>query len=239
MTDDLRFQPVLVAHGTRSARGVDTIARLAEQVSARLGPTRTAFVDVLGPSPREVLADTEGPAILIPAFLASGYHVRADIPAHVAASGHPHVHVCDSLGPDPVIAGVMADRLLGAGWRPGDAVVLAAAGSSDALALADVDLAAAQLGRLLETPVAVGYLATARPAVADVVATVRRRTGRRVFIASYLLAPGLFHTRLAAVGADGVASPLGADPRIVDLVVDRYRVLTSSPCRCEDLVIGG
>ncbi|MFW0794933.1 sirohydrochlorin chelatase [Gordonia sp. CPCC 205515] len=235
----LRMQPILVAHGTRSAHGVGTIARLAEQVSARLGPTRTAFVDVLGPSPSEVLADIDGPAVLIPAFLASGYHVRVDIPAHVDASGHSHVHLCDSLGPDPVLADVMGDRLVAAGWRPGDAVVLAAAGSSDSLALADVGVAAAQLGHLLGTSVDVGYVATAQPAIADVVSATRARTGRRVFIASYLLAPGLFHGRLETVGADGVAAPLGADPRIAELIVARYQFLTSAPCRCEDLVIGG
>ncbi|MBF6370759.1 sirohydrochlorin chelatase, partial [Nocardia puris] len=40
---------VLVAHGTRSTRGVEMIAALAEAVSRELrGPVvRTAFVDVL------------------------------------------------------------------------------------------------------------------------------------------------------------------------------------------------
>ena len=53
------------------------------------------------------------------------------------------------------------------------------------------------------------------------VAAARGRGARRVVIASYLLAPGLFHTRLAGYGADGVAEPLGADPAIADLVVAR------------------
>jgi sirohydrochlorin ferrochelatase len=44
---------------------------------------------------------------------------------------------------------------------------------------------------------------------------------RRVFIASYLLAPGLFHDRLADCDATEVAAPLGMHPRVVDLVVAR------------------
>ncbi len=80
--------PILVAHGTRSERGVAMIADLAEKVSAQIGSTRVAFVDVLGPSPSEILREVDGPAIVVPAFLAEGYHVRKDRPDHIAASGH-------------------------------------------------------------------------------------------------------------------------------------------------------
>jgi sirohydrochlorin ferrochelatase len=83
--------PILVAHGTRKAHGVAMVGALAERVSAALGrDVRTAFVDVLGPTPSEVLAglNDHAPAVLVPAFLSSGYHVRHDLPAHVAASGH-------------------------------------------------------------------------------------------------------------------------------------------------------
>ncbi|MFT8179154.1 sirohydrochlorin chelatase, partial [Mycobacteroides chelonae] len=47
-------------------------------------------------------------------------------------------------------------------------------------------------------------------------------SGRRVFIASYLLAQGLFQERLGACGADGVAQPLGVHPEIVNLLVRRF-----------------
>lgn len=218
------FQPILVAHGTRSPHGVNTVARLADLVAERIGPTRVAFVDVLGPSPTELLGQTERPALIVPAFLASGYHVRTDIPRHVEASAHRQVTVCDNLGPDPALAAVMHDRLRAAGWRSGDAVVLAAAGSSDPVALTDIGTAARQLGQLIGAEVPVGYVATGRPRVTDVVAAVRRRRRRRVFLASYLLAPGLFHTRLSRCGADGVAAPLGADSRIADVIVDRMRM---------------
>lgn len=214
---------VLVAHGTRSTRGVDMVAALADEVSAAVGTTRVAFVDVLGPSPAEVLRDLDGPAVVVPAFLASGYHVHTDVPREVADSGHPDVRVTAALGPDPVLARVLRRRLREAGWRPGDAVVLAAAGSSDPRALADVRRCAALLAELVEDRVHIGYVATAQPRVPDVVRRLRACGPRRVFVASYLLADGLFHTRLGDAGADGVAQPLGVHPDLVRLIVDRYR----------------
>jgi sirohydrochlorin ferrochelatase len=199
------------------------IAALADAVAEQVGPTRVSFVDVLGPSPAEVLRDITGPAVVVPAFLASGYHVHTDVPREVADSGHPSVAVTRALGPDPVLAEVLLRRLVDVGWRPGDAVVLAAAGSSDPRALRDVRRAAALLSELVASRVRIGYVATAQPRVPDVVAGLRAGGEKRVFVASYLLAHGLFHARLADAGADGVAEPLGVDPAIVDLVAERYR----------------
>lgn len=216
-------QLVLVAHGTRNPRGVELVAALAEAVADHTGTApRVCFVDVLGPSPAEVLADLDGPAVVVPAFLASGYHVRSDVPREITQSGHTAVTVARTLGPDPVLARVLLDRLRQAGWRRGDHVVLAAAGSSDARALRDVQRAAVMLSGLVGSKVETGYLATAEPKVPEVVARVRAERGGRVFVASYLLAPGLFHTRLAEAGADGVAAPIGVHPELVRLVADRY-----------------
>ncbi|GAA2066260.1 sirohydrochlorin chelatase [Williamsia deligens] len=214
---------VLVAHGTRSPVGVATVARLAELVADRIGPVRVAFVDVLGPTPSEVLSEIDGPAVLMPAFLASGYHVRVDLPEHVRLSGRDDVRVTAALGPDPALADVMMSRLRSAGWRSGDHVVLAAAGSSDPDALADVATAAAHLAERIGAPVDVGYAATATPTVADAVSVARAGGARRVVVAAYLLAPGLFHTRLSGAGADAVTEPLGADDALADLVAARFR----------------
>jgi hypothetical protein len=57
-----------------------------------------------------------------------------------------------------------------------------------------------------------------------VVADLREAGEPRVAIASWLLAPGVFHPRLAAAGADVVSAPLGAHPDVVAAVVARYRV---------------
>ena len=166
--DRLRdVSPVLVAHGTRNPHGVNVIAEIADLVGKRIGTVRTAFVDVLGPTPSEVIADADRRAVLVPAFLASGYHVRRDIPEHVAASGRRDTIITRALGPDPAIAAVARLRLIEAGWRPGDAVVLAAAGSSDQSACGQVHLAARQLESLIGGHIEVGFITTASPTVPE------------------------------------------------------------------------
>ena len=212
---------VLVAHGTRAAAGVQTIGALAAAVSQRVGPVRTAFVDVLGPDPAEVLAGIDERAIVVPAFLASGYHVHTALPARIAESGHPDTVVTPALGPDPALAQVMYERLRHAGWRRSDAVVMAAAGSSDPVAQGELRTAATMLGDLTGR-VELGFVATGAPRVADVVRRLRGVGHRRVFIASYLLAPGLFHDRLHRCGATAVTPPLGVHDAVVDLVANRF-----------------
>ena len=227
MTQEL----ILVAHGTRNPLGLDTITEIAAAVAEHVGPVRTAFVDVLGPNPREVLADSSTPAIVVPAFLASGYHVNADLPARVAESGHPNVTITPALGPDPILAAIMHGRLLEAGWSPGDAVVMAAAGSSDPAARAELVQAAELLAELVGE-VHLGFVATGAPTVADIVGRING-SGRRVFIASYLLAPGVFHTKLGQCGAHAVTEPLGAHPDLVALLAHRFTApvgLPWTPC---------
>ena len=225
--------PVLlvVAHGTRNPKGVETVAQLAEAARRSVDDVRVAFVDVLGPSPSDVLRELppNTPIVVVPAFLASGYHVHTDVPREVCVGGQDSVFVTDALGPDPALAAVLGARVRESGWRQGDTVILAAAGSSDDRALADVEVAARQLAEDLGSVVSIAYIATGAPRVPCVVAAARINgsagsdTRGRVVIASYLLAPGLFHTRLHKCGAHAVTEPLGVDPAVVDLLVARYR----------------
>jgi sirohydrochlorin ferrochelatase len=206
---------VLVAHGTRDPRGAVMVEEVAALVRARLGdvPVEVAYADVRQPDVTAVLRGVSGPVVVVPAFLAAGYHVRVDVPQQIAAAGNGDVVVTEPIG--PALLPVVRERLREAGWRPGDAVVLAAAGSSDPRALADVEAVAEALGA------EVGYVATASPTVPEAVAALKAR-GRRVAVASWLLAPGLFHRRLADAGADVVAEPIGAHPRVVEAVLLRY-----------------
>ena len=217
--------PLLVAHGTRKPDGVAMIADLADRVGTLLGHrVRTAFVDVLGPTPADVLSTLgDEPAIVVPAFLASGYHVKVDIPAFVAASGHPDVTVTDALGPSTNIVRVITERLLESGWQATDSVILAAAGTSDADAQRDLRVTAALLSAALGERVELAYAATGEPRVADAVATARARGAQRVVVASYLLAEGLFQDRLRCSGADVVTDPLGLHPGVARLIASRFR----------------
>jgi sirohydrochlorin ferrochelatase len=220
---------ILVAHGTRRPDGVSMIGDLAAQVDPLVGGTvQVAFVDVLGPTPSEVLSSCAAlshsarPAIVVPAFLSRGYHVRTDLPAHVAASGHPRVTVTPALGPSHEITRTVADRLVKSGWRRGDSVILAAAGTSDPSARADLRIAAALLSQLTKSPVELGFAATGDPDVRTAVTAARRRGAERVVVASYLLAEGLFQERLRASGADLVTQPLGTHPGLARLIARRF-----------------
>lgn len=225
---------ILVAHGTRKPEGVVMVGQIAERVGELLQQVvRTAFVDVLGPTPGEVLAATADdgrPAVVVPAFLSRGYHVRADLPVHVAASGHPDVTVTPALGPGPQLTRVVAARLVESGWRFGDSVILAAAGTSDPAGRADLRHAARLLSRLIGSDVEVAFAATGEPSVADAVSALRGRGTPRVVVASYLLADGLFQQRLRAADADLVTEPLGTHPDIARLITDRFtRARTLAP----------
>lgn len=245
---------VLVAHGSRDGAAGECVEALATGVRAALPgvAVRVGYVDVAAPSVAAAVTDLPA-AVVVPAFLASGYHVRTDLPAQLTAAGGPTVHgrrtgarrtgrgpllarvpgpgaggadrwtVTSALGPDPLLAAAALDRLDEAGRRPGDAVVLAAAGSSDPVALGDVREAARLLGAAAGRRIRVGFAATGAPRVDALVAGLRAAGERRVAVASWLLAPGAFQARLAAAGADVVAAPLGAHPAVVAAVVARYR----------------
>lgn len=203
------------------------IADLAGRVGVMLdAPIRVAFVDVLGPTPTEVLRSPEiadRPVIVVPAFLARGYHVTVDLPSHVAASEHPAVTVAPALGPSADMVRVVAQRLMESGWRLGDSVILAAAGTSDPAALADLRVTATLLSPTIGSRVELAFAATGEPRIRDAVAGLRARGARRVVVASYLLADGLFQDRLRASGADLVTEPLGTLPGTVRLIANRFR----------------
>lgn len=209
---------VIAAHGTQQAAGVAVAHELVAGLRARLTGRKVllAFVDVLGPRLGEVVAAAPGPVTVVPAFLSAGYHVRIDVPREVLATGRHDVTITAPLGPHPLLAGAVRDRLRAAGWRRGDAVVLAAAGSSDPRAVADVRASARQLSAEVGSRVRVGFVATGTPRISPLIAGLRAAGESRVAVASWLLAPGLFHHRLATAGADVLACPLGAHPRVID-----------------------
>jgi sirohydrochlorin ferrochelatase len=193
---------------------------------------RAAHVDVHKPALDDVarrFAGSGRPVVVVPLLLSTGYHVRVDIAEAVQKHGG---RAAAALGPDPVLVRILQERLAESGAGPEDVVVLAAAGSSDPQAAADVDVTVAALATARGgAPVAVGFLASARPTVAEAVATARREhPGRAVAIATYLLAPGFFSARLDAAGADHVAAPLAPHPDLATLALSRFdQALASRP----------
>lgn len=216
--------PVLIAcaHGTRDPEGQRVVAAIVSELRDSLEvEVVAAYVDVQEPSIAEVVAANAGRRmVVVPLLLAGGYHVYHDIADVVKAQ--PGAVSAPALGPDPRLVELLVDRLRDAG-APSDAtVVLAAAGSSDRRAIADTEATADLLRLAWRGPVRVGYAAAAQPTVADAVEAARAFGESVVAVASYLLAPGHFHTTLAAAGADFVSAPLGANARVIDVIAERY-----------------
>jgi sirohydrochlorin ferrochelatase len=222
---------LLIAHGTRDPAGAVVTERVAQRARRLLGvPVHACYADVRGPTPADALAEISGPTVAVPAFLAAGYHVRADVPDQLRATARHDVVLADAFGPDPALVAAAAERLAEAGAHSDDAVVLAVAASSDPHAQADGARAARRLGRLLGKPVTLAPIVLGdRPGVADVVARLRADGARRVAVASWLLAPGLFQRNLERCGADVVGAPLSDHDAVLDVLVSRYR--SAQACR--------
>lgn len=217
---------VVVAHGTRQLLGNAVAAVIAKRAGRRLGAeSRAAYVELCSPLFEDVMAATEVPTVVVPLLLSSGYHVRVDLPAAVAQAGAP-VTIGDPLGPDPLLAAAQVERLRAAGARPGQDVVMVAAGSNDPTATADLESAADLLQEAWGATVRIATLSGNGPRIDQVV-----RRGDAV--STYLLAPGFFSSRARrlaeAAGAGPVADVIGPHPYVVDLVVARTSSLLGLP----------
>ncbi|MCD2194383.1 sirohydrochlorin chelatase [Actinomycetospora endophytica] len=211
---------VVLAHGTGDAAGRGTWGRLLLRLRDALPgvEVRLAYAGVARPRLADVLPELDSPVVVVPAFLAAGFHVRVDVPGQLAEIGRDDVTLADPFGPDPGLVEVAVERLHEAGGADGRAVVLAAAGSTDPVAQADLRTAAGLFAERLGTAVPVGYIAGGEPRVADVVAA----QDGPVALLTWLVAPGAFHRWLADAGAAVVAEPLGDHDGVVNVVLDRY-----------------
>jgi sirohydrochlorin ferrochelatase len=160
---------------------------------------------------------------VVPLLLAAGFHASVDIPRMLV--GVRKVLVSATLGPDPLLAAALMRRLSDAGTPKEDPIVLAAAGSSDDYAVAQVEAVAASLRELRPGPVRTGYLAGDGPPLSETVGELARG-GDPVTVATYLLSPGTLADRVAevgrAAGAHKITSPLGAAPEVITLIRERW-----------------
>ncbi|MET9921452.1 CbiX/SirB N-terminal domain-containing protein [Streptomyces sp. NPDC006435] len=230
-----------VAHGTRDRAGVAAYRELLGLVRAlRPGLTvRLSFLGLAPPAPAEVLAAVRGPVVLVPLLLSTGHHVTVDLPAVRAAAPHLDIGQARPLGPDPLLAAALGDRLVEADRSPSrssgpggaDAVVLAAAGSTDPAARTDTAAMADLLRRRLGRPVVPAHLCAVSPTPAEAVRALRAAGHQRVAVARYLMAPGDFARRADGAGGCPVSAPLGAHPDVARLVLKRFDEACGEPAR--------
>ncbi|AUI49811.1 sirohydrochlorin chelatase [Arthrobacter crystallopoietes] len=243
--------PVLIAcaHGTSNPAGRRAIDALRHEV-ARLRPgteVLEAYVDVQEPALPDVVAALPAgrPVVVVPLLLSAGYHTSVDIRQTVAS--RPATCAAEPLGPDERLAALLQERLAESGAANDDAVVLAAAGSSLTAAAGAVAELAGMLRKLRSGPVTAGFGASAKPSVAEAVAAARQESATagsagvgsaRVAVASYLLAPGFFHDKLADAGADIVTGPLLPHPVLAQLVLDRYDAAVAANFTRDSFITG-
>ncbi len=220
---------VTVAHGTRTPSGNQVAHEVAASAGERLGqPVTSSFVELAEPLLADVLADAatydDGPVVVVPLLLSTGFHLRQDLPAMVGAAAGP-ARLGRSFGPHASIAAAQVERLVEAGAEPGSPLTMVAAGSSDPLATRDLERARELLAAAWAAPVRLAVLSGIGERPEQVV-----RPGDAV--STYLLSPGFFARRLreqaVAAGAVAVADVIGPHDLVVDLVVRRAQALRAA-----------
>jgi len=248
---------VLVAHGSADPRAAAAIGELMPLVARRaterglsVPDRRVAYLGHTAPSVPQVMRafGPDAQVTVLPLLRTAAYHSKTDIPRLLArVSAGMRVTYGEPLGPHPLLLRALERRLPAAAFdNPAEVgVVLAAAGSSDPEANATVARIAAQwqartgwhaVRPAYASPAAGGQASTGGPDPATAVTGLLRAGARRVVVASYLLAPGVFADRIRAVslaaGAAAVSPALlpwppaaagAASPEVADVVLDRYQ----------------
>jgi sirohydrochlorin ferrochelatase len=217
---------IMCAHGSANPRGRTAFSGLVNAVRREAPDLDVvdAFIDLQEPTIAQVVAETAGPRAIVPMMLAYDRPVGVDI---VRASHlDPAVSVTAPLGPDWVLAEMGVRRLVEAGARSDDTIVLAAGTATDDRAVADIGKAARLLSAVWGGRVHVGTMSGPDTPLADAV-DVARAYGHRVVVSTYLLTSGTVHDAMGEAGADVVTAPFleagPPDPRLVGLVLARAR----------------
>lgn len=220
----------IVAAVRRALPTVDVVApaRLGEATAAAPVPDG-ASDPALDPAVDEVLDRLRTPGILLPLTLTSRHRAG---PVSAGTRVRQGAYLAEPLGPDRLLARALSVRLRQAGAQWGDAVVLAAGHLPGPAELEAATIEAGLLASEWGSPVSLACSSSLAPSVHEAVAELRAAGAPRVFVASYLLTPGLQSDAVARAaveaGASGVADVLGAHRLLVELVVRRYRAALSS-----------
>lgn len=229
---------VAVAHGSADPRSGATVSELLALVRTRAPELdiRVAFLGHAAPSVPAVLSGLSGQVVVLPLLLTAAYHSKVDLPAQLTKV---RAQVCYGpvLGPHPLLIDGTERRVASAGSfdRASTGVVLAAAGSSDPAANATIHGIAAtwQVTRGWHSVVP-AYASAASPRVDEAVRSLLATPGvRRVVVATYLLAPGVFADQIREsalrAGACAVSPALGALPEVADVILQRYAATAAAP----------
>jgi sirohydrochlorin ferrochelatase len=233
---------VALAHGSRDPRSAATIKALVDEVRTMRPDLRIepAFLDLSKPSFQttvdKLVRAGYDEIVVVPLLLTEAFHAKVDVPEAIAAATARHENLkirgTRVLGLEPVFLEVL-DRQLRAALKEArvrelDALVLAAAGSSDALANQAVARLARLWGSKHKLPTVAAFASAAPPATGEAVRQFRAEGRRHIAVGSLFLAPGRLPDRAAELaleaGAVAVSEPLGADPEVARTILARYAV---------------
>ena len=221
---------VALAHGSRDPRSARTVREIVANIRTVRPDLRveTAFLGHARPDLEAVVTRLASRGhreiVAVPLLLSSAFHARVDVPEVVAAVGAAHTDV----GPDSALLAILDERLReslrSARVRELDALVLAAAGSSDARANAMVARLARVWGAQHRLPTSVAFASTAPPSTGEAVREWRRQGKRSIAVGSLFIAPGQLPDRAAELafeaGAVAVSAPLGAHDELARLMTN-------------------
>jgi sirohydrochlorin ferrochelatase len=233
---------VALAHGSRDSRSAATVTALVAEVKALRPDLRIekAFLELAKPNFQTVVDRLVRAGydeiVVVPLLLNEAFHAKVDVPEVIAEATTRHlglqIRATDVLGLEARFLEVLDERMRAAlkeaRIRELDALVLAAAGSSDPLANQAVARLARVWGAHHKLPVTAAYAAAAPPATGEAVRAFRAEGRRHIAVASLFLAPGSLLDRATELafeaGAVAVSEPLGAHPEIARTVLARYAV---------------
>jgi sirohydrochlorin ferrochelatase len=233
---------VALAHGSRDPRSAATIEALVAEVREMRPDLRieTAFLDLSKPTFNQVVSRLVKAGfdeiVVVPLLLSEAFHAKVDVPSAIAAASERYdglqIRATEILGLETAFLEVldlrMREALKAARIRELDALVLAAAGSSDPLANQAVARLARVWGTHHKLPVSAAFASSAPPATGEAVRAFRAEGRRHVAVASLFLAPGFLPDRAAELaveaGAVAVSEPLGAHPVLARTILARYAV---------------
>lgn len=239
---------VLVGHGSRVAGANEEFLRFAELLHESAGlPVEPGFVELAEPTLPDALqraAVTASEVAVLPFVLFAASHVKSDIPLQiqVARARYPQVRFAEGapIGLHPRILEILDDRVGEAQRtvrpRPDaeTALLVVGRGSSDPDANSDL----VKLGRLFWegrafSAVEAAFCGVTRPLVPEALRRLARGRPRRIIVIPYLFFAGVLEARLRSEIAEFqnghawiellMATPIGAEPRLVDVLLARYR----------------
>lgn len=233
---------VLLGYGSPDPRVSQVSQQLRDQL-LEMRPELDVHVGFLaqgGPSAMSVVHRLVGQGVaeivLVPLLLSEAFGAPAAVSALTAqaAAAHPGLRITAArpIGPEAQLLSNLDSRLREA-LRVRrvcelDALVFAAAGSSDVRSNALVARRARQWATHHRLPHVVSFAGGSGPSTAEAIRTLRAQGRRHIAVGSWFLAPGplwTHQTELAyAAGAVAVSSPMGAEAEIAEVALIRYVV---------------